>query len=271
MTRGQLNPERLNLDKWQMHLALEDAKIPQVNLPDTVLLHNFKDMYIRRHRTWYVKPVNTWGGHQIAKIDRRETDWSFQPQGGRTELYRSPLRLLNRVRQQYDPLATILQQGAPVTNLNGRPFDIRVLCQRGDDNQWLIAGSLARVGRKDSIVSNIGTGHGEVFAVDSLLSQLYQNKSVRSRIKHTLDDISNAICSMLDGYWQFEEVGLDLGLTAKGSVWLFEVNTNDTWGGPSHELFMHLPDKSIYEAIEARADKRRRRWLAELMKEIIDH
>lgn len=270
MTRGKLNPERLYLDKWQMHLALEDANIPLVQLPETVPLNHFKDVDIYRHETWYVKPINTWGGHHIAKISKYDGDWLLVFQDGHPEPYRTHIQLMNRVRKQYDPLATILQQGAPVTNFHGRPFDIRVLCQRGDDNEWLIAGSLVRAGHVDSIVSNIQTGHGEVLEVDHVLSQLYQKSPTIRWIKNNLDTISTAICSVLDEYWQFDEVGLDFGLTAKGAIWLFEVNTNDTCGGPSHELFMYLPNKSIYEAIEARGDARRRRWFEELMKDIID-
>jgi hypothetical protein len=58
-------------------------------------------------------------------------------------------------------------------------------------------------------------------------------------------------------HYEFDEVGIDLGLHKTGSLWLFEVNTNDAMGSPSHELFANLPDKRIYEQMKHREEDRK--------------
>ncbi|MFD1673569.1 YheC/YheD family protein [Alicyclobacillus fodiniaquatilis] len=267
MTRGQLHPDRRYLDKWQMHLALTHAAIQGLHLPATKLLAHIQASDFQQCASWYVKPLGTWGGQHIAKIEKGNMGWQMK-QDGRYEQFPDEMTLLQRLYAAYAPTETIVQQTAPVATLTGKPFDVRVLCQRDAKDTWLIAGWLARVGREDSIVSNIGTGHGQVLPLPHLLKQLYKDKDKGRHVKQKLQRHSLAICRMLDTYHAFEEVGIDFGLSAQGQVWLFEVNTNDMLGGPSHELFKALPDNKLYTEITARADARQRQFLHDLLHDI---
>ncbi|GMA63961.1 YheC/YheD family protein [Alicyclobacillus fastidiosus] len=270
MTRGQIDLNRMYLDKWQMHIALSHDVVQGLKLPSTKLLSQCTTVDLNKHTAWYVKPINTWGGHQISKFEKADDQgWVLRHQTGFAQRYRHIAQLVQGLRFIYDPTATIVQQAAPVATWRNRPFDIRVLCQR-ESGRWVFAGSLARVAAQGSLVSNLGTGHGEVVPTREVLNVLYPKRSKQSRVQQRLKQCSLRICEILDSYASFDEVGVDYGLSPEGQVWLFEVNTNDRLGGPSRALFAELPDKTTYEQIETRAEAIRREWFSQLVREIMN-
>lgn len=268
MTLGQFDDVRLYLNKWQMHLALTDAHIKYLHIPECRLLCHTTEDWMEEFPSWYIKPIDTWGGHSITKLEKQTGHWTANTIASETLRFDTTQQAMSYIHSIYVPSQTIVQREAPVAAFGQRPFDIRVLCQREETDAWLIAGWLARVGRVHGIVSNIGTGQGQVLTTHRLLVQLYQNEKLVRRVKHRIRRISLAICQVLDTYHPFDEVGIDFGLGTHGEVWLFEVNTNDRLGGPSHELFRHLPNPSLYKAIESRADARRHKWLEQFVNDL---
>lgn len=265
LPRGQLDMNRLFLDKWQMYLALTEANLPNLNLPYTQLLQHTSPGMLDRFDAWYIKPCHTWGGNDIARLNRRKSGWALQFSSGLRITPQNALEALEALQNRYPLNTTIVQQEAPVAKWRGRTFDVRVLCQRDQRDQWLVAGTLVRVGGLGSIVSNIGTGHGKVLPTSAVLQQLYQKQPTRRALTKKLNTTSLAICHALDTYYPFEEVGIDYGLDELGGIWLFEVNTNDRLGGPSHDLFSQLPNTRVYEAIEARSRARVLQMIADAL------
>ncbi|GLV13960.1 hypothetical protein Heshes_16440 [Alicyclobacillus hesperidum] len=272
MPRATLDEERHFLNKWQMYLAMQDAQPKGLHLPATCLLSQVTPDHFEQAPSWYIKPVETWGGNLISRVTKvASATWTLQPTVGTALTFARAADVLSTLLTMYLPEQTIVQQAAPVLTLSGRPFDVRVLCQRDDDDAWLVAGHLARVGAENSIVSNIGTGHGEVMPTQHLLQQVYQNRELSGRVLRRLRRISLAVCHILDTYAEFDEVGIDFGLDSHGRIWLFEVNTNDRLGKPSHELFLHLPNRRIYDEIEHRAKRREERWFRQLLRDVERH
>ncbi|GMA57190.1 YheC/D-like protein [Alicyclobacillus sacchari] len=269
MPRPTLDEQRYFLDKWQMYLAMQEAHLNGLHLPNTYLLPQISIQLLEQFSSWYIKPVETWGGNQIARVTRHASGlWRFESSDGESRAFSHPVDLLSVLLTMYVPERTIVQQTAPVLTLSGRPFDIRTLCQRDHLDAWIVAGHLARVGSVNSIVSNIGTGHGEVLPTIQLLRQVYQNRDLSGRVLRRLRRVSLDICRVLDTYAEFDEVGIDFGLDRHGRIWLFEVNTNDRLGKPSHELFLQLPDRRLYDAIEERAKRRQERWFRRLLRDV---
>lgn len=271
MVRGRFDVERMYLDKWQMHLAMTDAQISELNIPQAQLLVSLAGSSFSQHKSWYIKPIYTWGGHSITRISSTGDRWTMKDSKGLETTFQNTNQLLWALKSTYPPEATIAQVHAPVALYKRRPFDIRTLYQRDHDEKWIFAGWLARVGSEKSIVSNIGTGHGEVIPTKRVLSQLYQNKQQLHRVTQRIKRLGSEICHVLDSYHTFDEVGIDFGLDKHGGVWLFEVNTNDRLGGPSHELFRHLPNQVVYEAIEKRYMARRDREFRSLVRDLSNY
>ena len=70
---------------------------------------------------------------------------------------------------------------------------------------------------------------------------------------------------MLDQYHFFTEVGLDFALDHRGNLWIIEVNTDDTQGGPDPYLFSLLPDQSYYDKIIHHKAKIYEKWMRHMM------
>lgn len=264
-----LDRDRQFLDKWQMYRALVEGKIGPCRQPQT-LPGNVQNMLmlLNRHRSIYVKPVGGWGGQGIAKVDalfeRGLPFWRWQQQGTRAVTLHAPEHLAEQYLAAFGRTSTIVQQAAPLRRVDDRLFDIRTLLQRDDKDIWQVSGNAVRLGGAGSVVSNVAISQGTVWTLGRLCQRLEIGAAQRRQLRQHIRTTALNIARTLDAIHPFEEIGLDLGLDHTNQLWLIEVNTNDNFGGPSHELFAKLPKKSTYQQIEARAEARR----AALMQDI---
>lgn len=250
MGTARLNSDRSGFDKWQMYKLIRGEHIGPCSVPKTSrLTARNLDRYLDEFQRVYVKPVSTWGGTNVSLIERDGASIVWTAQGNPPMSVR-----LDEILDHYDGIPTIVQQAIPALLYQGCPFDIRVHMQRDVDENWVYAGELVRVGGQ-GIVSNVEISHGKVLPLSSVFCELFPIAQVE--ILHgNLTEIGHGICNVLDPYSHIDEVGIDLALDASQGLWLIEVNTNDALGAPSHELFRHLPNQTIYEDIRQRASSR---------------
>jgi len=284
MREARLDPKRMGLNKWEMHKALKNFNVPSVRIPETRIA-TFRNIarLLRRHSQVFIKPVGTWGGQQIARVTRQNSGsitlfkrrphasmpacsrrkpqavmqsqkhvYLWEQQGAAVISFTTQARLNAHLLKTFLPHSCIVQAAAPLLKFQGRPFDIRLLMQRDVEDDWVEAGTVVRIGGPKSIVSNIEISKGEVVDLRTLCTQLRITPTARIRIEQHLRHAGLAICSILEPYRHFNEVGIDFGLAANHGLWIIEVNTDDTLGSPSHELFAHLPDPRVFQEIEAR-------------------
>lgn len=294
LTQPILDPQRRYFDKWQMYRALLGRDIGPCSLPATDRLTPVSlDNQTREFGTVYVKPLDSWGGHHVWRVTRAPVTSTTQRKSAPStdvsqktvksaaprpplatavqdqwvvgsQLIAGPVRLgsaaavWHYITRYTSPARSIIQQAAPVRTLDGRPFDIRVHMQRDAKGEWVCAGMLARVGGTGSVVSNVEVSDGQVLPLPTLFKRLGlpSAKSTHRRLRSQARAVGTAICRVLDSYYRFAEVGIDLGLAEDNTFWLFEVNTNDALGAPSHELFLELPDTTIYKNMLRRAAER---------------
>ncbi|MCL6452801.1 MAG: YheC/YheD family protein [Alicyclobacillus sp.] len=267
MAKAKLDPERQSLNKWEMHKVLQALAIPGVHVPETRLLtrRNVQQL-LAKYGGVYVKPTDTWGGQRVSRITGTEGGYAWTLQGASAVEWRTFPDLWRALQERYAPSRTIVQAAAPILSVHGRPCDVRLLLQREVDCNWVCAGAVARVGGNGSIVSNVEVSHGEVLGVPDLCDRLDIPGALRASLEARMERAGLEISTLLDPFRSFNEIGIDFGVAKRGVLWIIEVNTDDALGGPSHELFAHLPDTSVYEAIQARAARVRAttaEWLLE--------
>lgn len=252
MGRGTLNPKRGNLDKWEMYKALRDKNIGPCKLPRTYLLsERSMAKILSRYSFIFLKPVDTWGGRGISVVQVTKGTLVWRKLNEPDREYNNEKVLYSDLHAYYRNSRCIAQQAAPLMKIDGRPFDIRVHMQRDLDDEWVHAGSLVRVAGPRSFVSNTQISHGSVIPVAEALS------SAEKQIEQKLSKIGHSISTILAEYRHFQEIGIDLGIDGKGKLWLIEVNTDDALGGPSHDLFAKLPNKTLYQNMIRRTEERR--------------
>ncbi|BCJ86318.1 YheC/YheD family protein [Effusibacillus dendaii] len=250
-----MDPERGSLNKWEMYKALQGEPIGPCQLPVTHLLtgETLRQM-LKRFTAVYVKPAGSWGGNGISVVKRLKDGYSWQLQGESEQTYVSIQPLAERLTRFYQG-CTIVQQAIDFLPYQNRPFDVRIHMQREADWNWVFAGSLARIGGRGSIVSNVLISRGAVEPTAQVLASVYPTAEWE-QIEHQLIEIGYSISLILEEYRLFYEIGIDVGVDPTGTLWLIEVNTDDALGGPSHQLFAELPDRSVYDRMIQRLQKR---------------
>lgn len=260
MDRGpEFNSERLYFDKWEMHRLLTAAKkvtslchVPAAELWQPGVVTRM----LERYGTVYIKPVDTWGGTWITRIEKTPTGYTrrMHPNVAADLRYED---LEEDIASIYDGRRCIVQQCAPALTYGDHALDIRVHMQRDEHEAWVFAGALVRVAGDHGVVSNVALSGGQVLPVDAVMSTLFGQRKLRAAaVTSTVPIVGREICKALDRYHEFEEVGADFGVDARGGLWLYEVNTDDAFGRPSRELFSRLPSTEPYEAMQKRAEAR---------------
>lgn len=269
--RPKFDFERGYFDKWEVHCALVGEPIGPCKMP-TATVYSSKAMaqMLQEFSSVFVKPLHTWGGHNISKVWglHGQFHWCLQGRPG-IRTYPSLELCIADLAAVYPEQSAIIQQTAPVVDMEGNPFDIRIHMQRDTDESWVLAGALARIGGRDSIVSNIQISQGTVQPVSYVLAKIAPKTFPSEEcIESCLREIGLNICRVMDQHHAFDEIGIDIGMDAQGDFWLFEVNTNDVDGGPSHELFAQLPDKRVYYEIQDRYNRRNMDTVSSIFQEL---
>lgn len=164
------------------------------------------------------------------------------------------------LRQAVGPLRScVVQQAIPLPRLGGRPFDIRVMVQRGEGGRWQCSGLLAKVAGPHSAVTNVALSRGRVVPVEEALAvafgldpvQVEDRKAALARL--SLRAVAQLEAAGIESF----EAGIDAALDPALHPWILEVNEAQ----PSYDLFRQLPSPELWQRIlDTHAAYRRWRW-----------
>ncbi len=138
----------------------------------------------------------------------------------------------------------IVQQKIPLATINNCPFDIRVMIQRKtSDLNWKVTGILVKVAAKGFFVTNYAKGVKtlEEAIIASSISK-FDSEMVKSELK--LIGLETAK-TLQEYYKERRRIGLDIGITDSGKLWIIEANLT-----PTISMFDLLDDKTMYEEIK---------------------
>ena len=219
-------------DKWRVHELLSNKPTLQRHLPAT---HRSTEQAWRLHasrwKVFYIKPVDGSQGMGIARFTRlRRNVWSYywiRPQNvKRARVY--GIRSLIQLKRDYFPEDSyIVQRGISLAEIHGRPFDLRILLQKGSRGRWRTASSVARVAARSRGLTNLSRGAeamswGRAFQESGLVSESIGSRAVRARARNLAMRVARALEEELGT--ALGELGVDLALDQSGHLWLLEVN-----------------------------------------------
>jgi len=133
-------------------------------------------------------------------------------------------------------------------DINGRPFDMRVIVQRKTNSpHWVVTAKVAKVAGSGYIVSNIERSKGTVLLVGTAL----RRSSLKGRSPHllqkNLDQVALRSATRLrELFPEHRMYGFDLALDRRGRVWIIEANLF-----PARSHFRKLADKTMLNRINA--------------------
>lgn len=214
--------------KWDHYVELKNDRTIREHLPETMKL-NESSLFsmLSRYGTVYVKPNRGAFGEGVMRVQKRghEKQRFFRVHKGiHQKTFESEdglyaFVLVNKVRQDY-----LVQQGIDLLRWNKRPFDLRLMMSKQNDNRWLNEGFVGRVAHPKKIVTNIRSG-GTAVSIDDLLAP-YTNESGRSKAINRLNQLGTRVCERLEkNYPGIRLFGIDIGMDQDLKPWIIEVNT----------------------------------------------
>ena len=232
------NPGFFN--KWEVYEFLSRVRELENHLPWTQPSNEtaWRAM-ASRAKVFYIKPISGSKGRGIVRVTRRGDQlWSYflmgRRKGPRRGLIRGLQNLLDFQMEHFPEDRFIVQKGIHLARINGCPYDLRILLQKGKHGQWKIASKIARVAASRSSLTNLSRGgrscSWEIAFINSGLA------SSRRGAQHLIGRGSRLALLVADGLQsklnaQLGELGVDLAVDRTGKFWVLEVNAK-----PGHQL-----------------------------------
>lgn len=230
--------------KWIVYQALLQNKELTSYLPETILFegkNQLADWLSSHQREAFLKPqCGTHGKRTLyIKAIGQKDQLFIRGRSGTNAIF---TRYLNTNRgyswierfTQYNNY--LLQPYLHLTSREDEPFDIRVLMQKEQTGTWNLTGSAARIGRKDSLTSNLHGG-GKALRAQSYLIHEF-GKAKATEIMDTITHLSTIIPHTLEAnFGRLAELGIDYGVDKQGKVWVLEVNSK-----PGRSAFFRIGD-----------------------------
>ncbi|MHB8170374.1 MAG: YheC/YheD family endospore coat-associated protein [Thermincolia bacterium] len=230
-------------DKWHFHTLMSgDGEILN-HLPDTQNLtaHNRLAEWFRYFPEIYIKPrLGSQGKGIIKVVHLGKKGYLFQLVQSKGQHRRIIFPTLRQLEKGIHSFITrkkcLIQQGLPLALWQGRVFDIRVLTQKNGQGLWAVTGMACRIGKKESIISNVHGG-GRALPVETVLRQLFgQNPGLVKNILNQVKALSINVSKKVETrHGLVGELGIDVGVDKNGRVWLIEVNPK-----PGRSVFRRL-------------------------------
>ncbi|KYP82167.1 YheC/YheD family endospore coat-associated protein [Ferroacidibacillus organovorans] len=225
------------LSKRDVSIWLHQDDQASALLPDTTSHFSEDDVkeFLKRYPLVFIKPTDGSFGEGIVRIAREAGRVVMAERRGRrvvSTTFESISALAKHVTRTRSATC-VLQEGIQLRSVQGCPTDFRVhLCKDGE-GQWRIAGSAAKIARRDAITTHVYSG-GHVDAAEQVLRGWYGARALtmRERIDQSAITIGRALERFVSG--SLGELGLDMGISADDRIVLFEANAK-----PGRTIFHH--------------------------------
>ncbi len=139
----------------------------------------------------------------------------------------------------------IVQHRIPLTEIDHRPFDIRVMVQRKSDSPWKVTGKLAKLANSGYAITNVNLG-ATILPIETAIQRSSLKHLSQQTLLSQLDQVALRAAERL----QYQNpsirvIGFDMCFDTQGKVWIIEANKS-----PHDNIFLQLEDKTMYETIQ---------------------
>ncbi|GGD97784.1 YheC/YheD family protein [Paenibacillus nasutitermitis] len=225
-------------------IVMRDRKLAS-HVPATRLFSRSQlAVMLKRYGMVYVKPDTGSLGIGVMRVEKTAGAYRYQA-GTRICVLRTFAELYDSIRRQAGSRTYLVQKGIHVLRHMGRPFDFRIMIQKGPSGNWKPTGAAGRVAHPRKAVTN-GSQGGSIYPVDALIVPLASKKASSRLLKEMYRMAKLTADRFNQTYPAMNELGLDIAVDRRLKPWLLEVNTR-----PDPCPFTKLPDKTMINTIVA--------------------
>lgn len=203
---------------------------------------------LKKYSSVYIKPTNLSQGEGILRVDFAKS-YTLRSRDKGTSSKHTTIESLSQKIQQLKLKSSpyFIQQTIESVTKQKKPFDIRTHFIRVD-NEWLLAGVVARIAPKTKIVTNAYSGAKSHYLDDLFSDHLGYTPCAYFSTKRELLRLSRLIIGTISRkYPKRTEFGLDIGIDKTGHLWLYEINSK-----PGTLVFKNLDQNMYYDIIRLR-------------------
>ncbi|MCC3375423.1 YheC/YheD family protein [Cohnella sp. REN36] len=230
-------------NKWGKHRVMAgDAQLARHLPPTGPATYAFVRRMLGLYGSVYLKPSHGTGGFGIFRISRRNGAYELR--------YRTVSRSFASFDKAFGAFARakmnkryLAQKDISLLRHRGRPFDVRVMLQRGARREWTVTGIVGRLAGPRKIVTNYHSGGKPMQVAELLASSM--SRTEREVCVNRMKSLSLRIGKRMSrSFPRFRAFGIDLGLDRNRKPWIIEVNSK-----PDKSIFRALADKRMYRTI----------------------
>ncbi len=201
------------LSKWETYLLLNQHFHLQPFLPETKRVtspHVLRQM-IKEHGAIILKPASRSKGSGVLKLEKGSNGKLQAFSNAGTESFED---VLDFWKKRFDhTVMFIAQPFVERKKIDGRPYDYRILGQKGPDG-WRVSGYGIRCAGKGKLTTHVPSG-GTLLPASTAPLNAERLTRLATIIGETLDNALGPIC----------EFSIDLGIDEGNHGWIFEVNS----------------------------------------------
>jgi len=229
--------------KWVKTKVLERSSWLADHIPETrKLTSESLERLLGRYRMVYVKPDSGSCGIGVMRIDRVKGKWIVRA-GTERHSFDTYQAMRKWLSKRIKGNAYLVQKGIHVLRYLNRPFDFRVMIQKGQNAGWKVTGTAARVAHPRKAVTN-GSQGGSIYSTESLLTRTAGGKRTTRLLKEFHQLAQKTAHQFASVYPRMNELGLDIAVDRQHRAWILEVNTR-----PDPCPFTKLRDSSMLNNI----------------------
>ncbi|MCL6597292.1 MAG: YheC/YheD family protein [Alicyclobacillus macrosporangiidus] len=244
-------------DKWKVHEWLWNDRQTRWLVPYSEKYTNPRQAaaFLKRYPVTFVKPVHGSLGLGIVRVTR-EADGTFRYEvrhkSGRTQnKVGTAEAVVDAIRRRLQQTPHLLQEGVPVAQFRGRPFDVRIVLQRDGSGAWKRTKMFVRVARAGEFTANLASG-GVAMPLDAVLREAFASEEHRRRIRSQVRRAAGWVASVIESQCgkPLGELGVDLAIDESGKVWVLEVNSKPWKASSTDKGRQDLVDLSFTRPME---------------------
>lgn len=236
----------LGRGKWTKYKLLSTSSMLRHAMPDTQILdkNNFYS-FMKKYIHVIVKPSDGSGGVGVMQV-LSERNGAYMVQYGKVKKKINGLPETYQFIRKKTKKTYLIQQRISLAEMNGKPFDLRVMVQKKRGSNWVVTGILAKIAGSGYFITNIVRSKGKAVPLHTAITHSNIKGRSTRHIQSQINKLALTAAKHLQKYYRLHTIGLDVGIDTNGKIWLIEANFK-----PDKTYFFRLKDKTMYKRIMA--------------------